>query len=607
VRFERLIPSFLGIVGALIIASPAEAARLQFWRFNPTENQLVFTTDSGVQPRAQLIANPTRLVIDLPGTTLGNSNLSQLVGGGVREVRVGQFDAQTARIVIELDPGYTLDPQQVQVRGATPTQWTVQLPTPQRVDSFPPAVAPSPGGASGASEPAPQADPAVSGAATQLENVRVTPDGFFLRTSGATPEIEIDRSRDRRQLSFDLENTAVSSQLASEIPINRFGVERVRVSQVETSPPIARVTLELSEPGIDWQATASSFGGVVLIPTSGFAREDEPPSLAPVAQAAPAEPATIEAIELGGDRAQLLIRANQPLAYTSGWDRTTADYQITIPNARLASNVTSPQLDSSSPLRRVRLRQEENDTVVILVQPAAGVSIGGVNQPSQQLLSLQFQRAGQATPVRPPGSGSIPATPPSAGYPPAELPGVPNSRVVVVIDPGHGGPDPGAIGINGIREKDIVLPISLEVASLLEQQGIQVVLTRRDDRDLDLEPRVQIAERANANLFVSIHANAISLSRPDVNGIETYYYSNDGLRLAQTIHNSILQNTVSSDRGVRQARFYVIRNTSMPAVLVETGFVTGRDDAPRLADPGYRSQMAAAIARGILLYIQQNF
>ncbi|NJL37828.1 MAG: N-acetylmuramoyl-L-alanine amidase [Leptolyngbyaceae cyanobacterium RM2_2_4] len=599
-RFERLIPSLLGIVGALMIASPAEAARLQFWRFNPSQNQLVFTTDSDVQPRAQLIANPTRLVIDLPGTTLGNANLSQLVGGGVREVRVGQFDAQTARIVIELDPGYTLDPQQVQVRGATPTQWTVQLPTPERVESPPSAPPPSP------SEPAPQADsPPVSGAATLLENVRVTPDGFFMRTSGATPEIEVDRSRNRREIYFDLENTAISPQLASEIPVERFGVERVQISQLESDPPIARVTLELSDPDIDWEATASEFGGIVLIPTSGFAREDEPPvSVAPpTAQAPPAEPATIEGIELRSDSAQLLIQSSQPITYTSGWDRTTADYQITIPNARLANTVTSPQLGANSPLRRVRLRQEDNDTVVILVQPAAGVNISGVNQPSQQLLSLQLQQAGQ----RPTGGNPIPVAPPSAGYPSDNLPGVPNSRIVVVIDPGHGGPDPGAIGINGIREKDIVLPISLEVASLLEQQGVQVVLTRQDDRDLDLEPRVQIAERANANLFVSIHANAISMSRPDVNGIETYYYSNDGLRLAQVIHASVVQNTGSPDRGVRQARFYVIRNTSMPAVLVETGFVTGRDDAPRLADPAYRSQLAGAIARGILLYVQQNF
>jgi N-acetylmuramoyl-L-alanine amidase len=106
-------------------------------------------------------------------------------------------------------------------------------------------------------------------------------------------------------------------------------------------------------------------------------------------------------------------------------------------------------------------------------------------------------------------------------------------------------------------------------------------------------------------VFVSIHANAISMSRPDVNGLETYYApgSGAGLQLARSIHQSVLGNINMGDRGVRAARFYVIRNTSMPAALVETGFVTGAADAPRLADPGFRRQMAEAIARGILNYL----
>jgi N-acetylmuramoyl-L-alanine amidase len=174
-----------------------------------------------------------------------------------------------------------------------------------------------------------------------------------------------------------------------------------------------------------------------------------------------------------------------------------------------------------------------------------------------------------------------------------------------VIDPGHGGPDPGAIGIGGIQEKEIVIDVSRQVANLLERQGIQVVLTRPDDRDLDLEPRVQIARQVNATVFVSIHANAISMSRPEINGVETYYYSSPAsARLAQSIHNRLLQMTGSRDRGVRSSRFYVLRRTTMPAVLVETGFVTGQEDAPRLAMANYRTLLAEAISRGILEYLQ---
>jgi N-acetylmuramoyl-L-alanine amidase len=174
-----------------------------------------------------------------------------------------------------------------------------------------------------------------------------------------------------------------------------------------------------------------------------------------------------------------------------------------------------------------------------------------------------------------------------------------------VIDPGHGGPDPGAVGIGGLQEKGIVLDIGTKVAALLQQQGVQTLLTRSDDRDLDLEPRVQMAEQANATVFVSIHANAISLSRTDISGLETYYYQS-GQELAQTIHQTILQGVGISDRGVRTARFYVLRKTSMPSVLVEVGFVTGQDDAARLSNPAYRTQMATAIARGILQYLQRT-
>lgn len=185
------------------------------------------------------------------------------------------------------------------------------------------------------------------------------------------------------------------------------------------------------------------------------------------------------------------------------------------------------------------------------------------------------------------------------------LPPVRDGRIVVVVDPGHGGRDVGAVGIGGIQEASIVLDIAQQVAALLEKQGIQAVLTRTDDREIELEPRVDLAESLNANLFVSIHANSINLSRPDVNGIETYYYSSGGA-LASTIHNSLVNATGMSDRGVRQARFYVLTRTSMPSVLVEVGFVTGQTDAARLNSSASRSQIAAGIAQGILRYIQQR-
>ena len=198
-------------------------------------------------------------------------------------------------------------------------------------------------------------------------------------------------------------------------------------------------------------------------------------------------------------------------------------------------------------------------------------------------------------------SGPIAAAPPSTS-PSPEVPRTQQGQLTVVIDPGHGGRDPGAVGIGGLREKDINITVARRVQASLNARGINAVLTRADDRELDLQPRVNIAERADADVFVSIHSNAISLSRPDINGLETYYYSS-GLSLAQTIHNNILQRTNLSDRGVRRARFYVLVNTSMPAVLVETGFVTGSEDAARFRNPEAVNTIADGITAGILQYL----
>ena len=186
------------------------------------------------------------------------------------------------------------------------------------------------------------------------------------------------------------------------------------------------------------------------------------------------------------------------------------------------------------------------------------------------------------------------------------LPNVPYGKYKVVIDPGHGGSDPGAVGIDGLRETDIVLEVSKIVSDLLTKKGVETILTRAYERTLDLSPRVTKANNSKADAFVSIHANATRGKRKDVNGLETYYYSgNKGYSLAKNIQKQILISSPQSpDRGVRRSRFYVIRKTSMPAALVEIGFVTGKYDADLLRQKAYRDKMSFAIARGILNYLQ---
>ncbi|NEO98830.1 MAG: N-acetylmuramoyl-L-alanine amidase [Symploca sp. SIO2E9] len=605
-----------------LLSGAAEAARLLSWRFDASQNRLVFTTDSGIQPKAQLLANPTRLVVDLPGTTLGGPRLNQQGRGAIREVRVGQFDNRTTRIVVELAPGYFLDPQKVQFQGLSPSQWSVQLPRPEPiVSSSSPRSRQREIPANDSSSSPPHSSNAQSLEANLPSNLSVTRDGFFIRIPGAEPgfiKVRENRPSRRRRdrgkphtVDVEVENLILPSSLANrEFALNSHGVSQIQFLQEQTdAKTVALIRLNVTGDSNNWRASFSSVGGLVILPekanaaSRGSSRQNSSGD-------SNSRLATIGSVQLANNGTQLLIRANRNIKAISTWDISANAFRITIPSAQLAEQVKGPNLDASSPVSRVKLRQQDESTVVILVEPGNGIQIGSLNQLNDQLLALQLLKTGSA---RPP-TGSIRVPPPARRIPsarstrpriPSPRSRVPNSRIVVMLDPGHGGKDPGAVGIGGLQEKDVILPISRRVEQILEQNGIQVVLTRSSDYFVSLSGRVQMAERANADLFVSIHANAINLSRPDVNGLETYYYQT-GRSLAQTIHNNVLRRINMRNRGVRQARFYVLRRTSMPAALVEVGFVTGREDFQRLANPTFQNQMAEAIAEGILQYVRRR-
>jgi N-acetylmuramoyl-L-alanine amidase len=248
-------------------------------------------------------------------------------------------------------------------------------------------------------------------------------------------------------------------------------------------------------------------------------------------------------------------------------------------------------------LRLVGTARDRWRMELIGVRPGSLVMVGegDLTAPSRFISRVPAPRAGAG-----PGF-STSSSPLSADG----LPVVPRGRFRVVIDPGHGGPDPGAVGIGGLRETDVVLDVSLQVARLLQARGVQVLLTRTTEVDVDLPPRVALANSSGADVFVSLHANALSMDRPDVNGIETFFFEGGRSRsLAETIQQQLMAISPDTpDRGARPGRFFVIRRTVMPSALVEMGFVTGEIDAPRLADPEFRRRLALAISAGILNYL----
>jgi N-acetylmuramoyl-L-alanine amidase len=215
----------------------------------------------------------------------------------------------------------------------------------------------------------------------------------------------------------------------------------------------------------------------------------------------------------------------------------------------------------------------------------------------------------------------------------------------IVVDPGHGGHDPGAIGPNGIQEKDVVLAIGLKLRELLKNElGLDVVMTRSTDVFIPLEERTAIANKINADLFVSVHANAAN--NRNASGIETYYLNlaksekaaqlaakengttlekvsvlqailfdlmgnyklNDSAHLAEEVQKSLHKKISSSHAdtrslGVKQGPFYVLVGATMPSILVETAFLSNPQEEARLKDSVYQEQTAEGIMEGIRGYI----
>lgn len=221
-------------------------------------------------------------------------------------------------------------------------------------------------------------------------------------------------------------------------------------------------------------------------------------------------------------------------------------------------------------------------------------------------------------------------------------------RVRIMIDPGHGGKDPGATGAYGIKEKDVVLDISRRLAQRLERDGYEVRMTRRTDEFLSLEERTEAAARWKADVYISIHANA-SESR-QASGFEVWaprrltredfaetqrrknhqilfqdlkmttgraalertledllyrYKQAESSQLADKISRRCRRDLSPYNRGIKESGFFVLRNTLIPSVLVEVGFITNTTEARRFKDASYRQEIAGMLAQGVLDYIRE--
>jgi N-acetylmuramoyl-L-alanine amidase len=207
------------------------------------------------------------------------------------------------------------------------------------------------------------------------------------------------------------------------------------------------------------------------------------------------------------------------------------------------------------------------------------------------------------------GAGRRPETRGVQGsYETEPMPSFSSLKPLVIIDPGHGGTDEGA-KVNGFMEKRIALVTAQMVRKHLEALGYRVIMTRNKDVYITLPRRAAMANKAKGSLFVSIHFN--SSPREDAQGIEIFYFDSKELwrtkasrRLAHCILRETLGETQAVSRGIKQGNFHVIRETEMPAVLVEGGFITNKQERSLLRDKEYLNRLAIGIADGIDCYMK---
>ncbi|MFH0886729.1 MAG: N-acetylmuramoyl-L-alanine amidase [bacterium] len=175
---------------------------------------------------------------------------------------------------------------------------------------------------------------------------------------------------------------------------------------------------------------------------------------------------------------------------------------------------------------------------------------------------------------------------------------------VIILDPGHGGADPGAFGVSGTVEKELTLDTALRLSKLLTNAGASVLMTREEDTDTNLK---EIAEFANSNfadLFISLHYNAFE--RAKTNGTETYYYNDNSKDLAQRIHKKMNKMVARADRGCMKVKYYVLNHTTMPAALIEPAYLTNPDDENLIKSKEFRQKVAEATFSGIKEYLESR-
>ena len=520
-------------------------------------DKLIINSTNKVPYSSMVLEDPDRLVIDIKKSALSakvsNINWESYI---FKNVRVSQFDQETVRVVLEFNNQVQYDILEDKDSGG-----------------FKLIVAFEPG----------------------IRNIDLVDKGLNIKSSGEIRKYKVMRLTKPDRLVLDIpEHTFQMTR--SEIDLNHKLIKRVRGSQNSWDPKVVRVVLDLAEQ-IDYKIErGASKKELVLIPE----RKVEPE---PVEEENDSEGESdnnkkendqsdgveivVEEVDTDDQVCQLTdiainphgsqsleLETSKPVDYTAWYLPNPDRIVVDLPETSLgisADKLTTQKGD----IKNVRMHQYPDKVRVVF----------DLNNYSTHKI-LSSERTDQIKI----GLGDRPL----AGR-------------IIVVDPGHGGSDPGAIGKGGIFEKDYTLNIGLKLKEHLKQAGATVIMTRDKDVYPTLEERAALANHLSADIFISIHCN--SFVTREMGGTETYIArtpSAESIVLASEIQANLVNEIKLFDRGVKYEEFSVLVNTEMPAVLVEVAFISNIEEAKLLADDGFQAKSAAGMYNGILTYFAKQ-
>ena len=585
-------------------------------RFDNTggKTRLVIDSTAPVNYKSFKLRSPDRYVIDISGAVLDTPSLT-VPHPDLGNVRLGQFELGPAisRIVVPVRSGIDVNaPQGGQGQSLS---FAVRIPNPTTTAGIPAPVPPLNGQEEGQ-----------HARISSVQWVR-TAQGWKLILNSNGPLHYNWRRLPGNHLVMDIPN-AVLLEPKQDFPGNGGTVTSVHLSQCKPMPtPAVRVTMDLSKkPHVTIGRGESEEQLVLAIDdkeidpypancgrgsTRVIAIRHVPMPAAPIryrpSAKAPDESqftkiSSVQWLTAAPGGGKLVINANAPLRYD--WQRLPDNRMVVdIPNALLAD----PRQEfpgNGDTISGIRLSQNQPPPnpvvrVVMDLNKPLEVAMGKGDSEDQLILEVANHEVGPY-----PGTRGIGSTRSTQGV----------TGGLIVIDPGHGGSDVGAQNkALGLNEATVTLDICRRLTALLKAQGWTVLLTRTSDIDVsywgssateELSARVKVANERKADLFISVHCNASV--NPNSSGTSLHYYKQSDRALASELKSNFMAATGRPDRGLQANRFYVLTHTQMPAVLVETAFISNAQEGSLLADPNFRQRIAEGLAQGVRQYAARN-